>query len=158
MKIRLGFVTNSSSSSFILGFKNKKAITVSLSSKLSGDYLKDIRRSVMKNIKSAGEILEEYREIIYSTAYYEVFFAKERSLRAVRSKQNIYEWEKEHKDMFEKLVADRVNDKVEALKKKMEGLTVFSVVDYGDEDDFGSEMEHYLVPSLDCCLERISHH
>ncbi len=71
MKKRNGFVTNSSSSSFILGFKNEDSIFSTLSKENLGKYFEIVYRDCMSAKKmSLSEVLELYREL----AKYNVLF------------------------------------------------------------------------------------
>ena len=67
MKIRKGFVTNSSSSSFILGFKSEESIKEELQKEnLEEEYFEEILRDVMEAAKLDREdVLEGYSEEIY---------------------------------------------------------------------------------------------
>ena len=66
MKIRKGFVTNSSSSSFILGFTSEENIKKELEAENLKEYFDEVLRDVTRGIRlTKNEILEEYSEEIY---------------------------------------------------------------------------------------------
>ena len=71
MKIRKGFVTNSSSSSFILGFKSEESIKEELQKEnLEEEYFEEILRDVTEAAKLDREdVLEGYSEEIYYQMY-----------------------------------------------------------------------------------------
>ena len=45
------------------------------------------------------------------------------------------------------------------LEEDMKGYSVFVEIDYSDNDGFMySNLEHHIVPNMNCCLAVISHH
>ena len=127
MKIRYGFVTNSSSSSFILGFRSKETMRAelaaeNLTTEQFTDLIKECEDAEGLNFKEALNLvfLEETCD-----GYYEL------------------------QDMKE----------LDKFEEKAQGKNYFVSVTYSDNDgSFYSEMEHDVVPELECCLRRDSHH
>lgn len=153
MKIRKGFVTNSSSSSFILGFKSEESIKEELQKEnLEEEYFEEILRDVMEAAKLDREdVLEGYSEEIYYQTLWEI----EDSLYVPYSKKLEIRKTEEFQEKLNKAIVDRAAE----LEQSMEGLFVFVEIKYSDNDGFRySNLEHYIAPNMKCCLAVISHH
>lgn len=153
MKIRKGFVTNSSSSSFILGFKSEESIKEELQKEnLEEEYFEEILRDVTEAAKLDREdVLEGYSEEIYYQTLWEI----EDSLYVPYSKKLEIRKTEEFQEKLNKAIVDRAAE----LEQSMEGLFVFVEIKYSDNDGFiYSNLEHYIAPNMKCCLAVISHH
>lgn len=153
MKIRKGFVTNSSSSSFILGFKSKESIKEELQKEnLEEEYFEEILRDVTEAAKLDREdVLEGYSEEIYYQTLWEI----EDSLYVPYSKKLEIRKTEEFQEKLNKAIVNRAAE----LEQSMEGLSVFVEIKYSDNNGFMySDLEHYVVPNMVCCLAAISHH
>lgn len=153
MKTRCDYVTNSSSSSFILAFENEDSIRTELANENTDGHLEKIYKDVMSAERYSKEkILEEYRDDIYYEVKWQVEEYFERTMRM--SYKEVRELEKS--DMFKTMVEKEIQSRLDVLAKKMEGNSVFVMVEY--DDHCNSELEHHIMPYLNCCMERISHH
>lgn len=134
MKIRSDYVTNSSSSSFILSFKDEDSIY---------DTLKEQFPKNIKSSWSAGEqgyfdqLLDEIRESrrltkdnVQDIAEYEYYYDKEGCEKAISK------------------IMDKIGDN-----------KVIVEVEHGDggEGEDGI-LEYEILPNLDCTVVRFSHH
>lgn len=152
MKIRKGFVTNSSSSSFILGFTSEENIKKELEAENLKEYFDEVLRDVTRGIRlTKNEILEEYSEEIY----YNTLWKLENRLDVPYGKRLEIRKTKEFQDELNRAITDRVSE----LEEDMKGYSVFVEIDYSDNDGFRySNLEHYIAPNMNCCLAVISHH
>lgn len=152
-KIRNGFVTNSSSSSFILGFKDKDSIAKTLADDNTCGYFETIYQDCLEAEKMDIEtMLNNCRESIY----WEVFYNLEQKLAERMNWDEIFEFTKT--DEFKKFVEEETDKYINELRKDAEGKSIFVEVEYEDHSLSGSKLEHDIVPYLDCCLEVFSNH
>ena len=152
-KVRNGFVTNSSSSSFILGFKDEDSIAKTLADDNTCGYFETIYHDCLESEKMDIEtMLDNCRESIY----WEVFYNLEYKLEERMNWNEIFEFTKT--DEFKKLVEEETDKRINELRKDAEGKSIFVKVEYEDHSLSGSELEHDIVPYLDCCLEVFSNH
>lgn len=153
MKVRNDYVTNSSSSSFILAFESEDSIAKELAANDTKGKFEEIYNDVMSAEKYNNEsILEKYRKIVYYPARYAMreYLECEKCM----SFREIIEFQ--DTEEFEELLQQDIQRRVDELKEKLQDKSVIVMVRYSDHGSW--ELEHDVVPGLDCCMERISHH
>lgn len=180
MKFRKGFVTNSSSSSFILAFDSKEDGIEKIISELKNldpIYLKwvleDYKDAVPLNLdlnKTLEEVCEDeekYNNVFLSEAenkaWTELFYNN-----GFRNSEFVKEWvknnpdKKEHEIYKDPEVIKKLNkitynyymDMCNELKDKK----YIVELEYEDHTTIGSNLEHEILPNCNFVYKRISHH
>lgn len=150
MKIRSDYVTNSSSSSFILGFKDETEIDA-IVDQLPSYWSEDAKQSVVYDIKD-GVTSKEYAEDVIANSYYtwEWIFRGKSYWNMTREERASNE--------YKQFVRDKINNLSQGFIKELNKYDIISIVEYEDHTDFGSIMEHEIMPSLDNTIRCISNH
>lgn len=157
MKIRCDYVTNSSSSSFIVGFKSENDIDSQLKEsmvKCDSIYRYD---DVLRDIKN-HRITKEYAlEIFKDEVRWDVEFYLEDSYEdKLGSYTNFKKWKKENKKEFDDAVNSKLDELYKRFKEKIDDCEYLAEVEYDDHTD--GDLEHEIMPYLDCTIRRFSHH
>ena len=159
MKIRCDYVTNSSSSSFIVGFKSENDIDSQLKEsmvKCDSIYKYD---EVLRDIKK-HRITKEYAlEIFKDEVRWSVKFYLEDSYEdKLGGYTNFEKWieKEENKKEFDDAVNSKIDELYKRFKEKIDDCEYLAEVEYCDHTD--GDLEHDIMPYLDCTIKRFSHH
>lgn len=171
MKIRHDFVTNSSSSSFILSFANKEdglAKIEDLKQRYGSMFVDCLREDFEKAEPIALEDLYERvkRDLEWDAEYYldlggggwwsndkPTFQKKWEDAHPNATRRDYYD-SPERKAAVE----DHMKDRYEKMLKDIGNERYLVEMEYEDHTDIGSELEHNILPDCDFVVERFSHH
>ena len=155
MKKRSGFVTNSSSSSFILGFSNSDSIANELKDIKNTECYKAILLDCIEKDKMTLENALRLYEMELENGWMGYFLLQDFML------ENDYkssEYEKaENSPEFRKKLNKAFDEKIEEFKEKCKGKEVFVSLMYSDDYEMNAMLEH-LTYNINACVAAFSHH
>lgn len=171
MKIRKDFVTNSSSSSFILAFDSKDdglSQIEAMTHKYGSDYVEQLKAdfSEAKPI-SFDAIKTHFMGDLEDEAIYVIYYGAI-GWRSSNKKTFMSNWEEEHpgascsdfyqsKEYKEELL--RLTNKYAAeLIEKIGQRRYLVELEYEDHTEIGSALEHDILPDCDFTAKIFSHH
>ncbi|MBR4591238.1 MAG: hypothetical protein IKO36_11335 [Bacteroidaceae bacterium] len=154
MKIRTDYVTNSSSSSFIVGFKSEDNIEKQLYDSMMNynsrydTVLNDIKNE--RNRLTKEQALESFRE--------EIEFDVEWAIERKYQRQFGFDWleNSENKKKVKAEISEKIAKLCDEFKDKIKDYEFLAEVEYSDHCD--GDLEHEIMPYLDCTLKSFSHH
>ena len=152
MKYRNDFVTNSSSSSFIVSFKNKADMEEQFKNMVKRYplYAEMVFQDINQYRKTYTETLNDMKERLGWEARYHVRY----EMPEYANKRYDYEWV--HSEEFEKAKKKYIDEELEKFKKRVNHRGIFAMVTYSDHDN--SELEHRIMPRMPFTVKTFSNH
>lgn len=171
MKIRADFVTNSSSSSFILAFKDKEdglSQIAEMTHRYGSDYVgqlladfqeatpipfDDIKAHCMDDFESSASYVLSYGEGNWWSSEKDTFRKRWEAEHPGAAYADFYK-SKEYQDELRRLTDQYAADLIEKIGDRRYLIEL----EYEDHTSVGSALEHEILPCCDFVAKRFSHH
>lgn len=166
MKFRCDFVTNSSSSSFLLAFASKDDGTIQIANM---DTYAEIRDTLLRDFLNADPISPDeietrfHDELFYSASslvdcapdgWHDSQFQIDWKASHPDAKYIDYHLSPERKAKMEEIAASDMKD----LKDEIAGRPYLVEIEYEDHTRVGADLEHEVLPYQPFTVRRFSHH
>lgn len=141
MKHRLDFVTNSSSSSFVMAFTSKSNIPVEATKGMPSNGKLRIPRLLADLLKAkkmtVDEVWDEISEEVYWTEEFNLRYKNQND--PILNRRDYRETEE-----FKNTVKANTEQQHKRLLRVAKNKPVFTIIEYGDHTD--GDMEHEIMP------------
>ena len=153
MKIRTDFVTNSSSSSFIVAFKDEDSIITDLKDAHIGRHFEErLLRDIKKYRITKGRALYDFVNEMFWTNMCIARGKYEQKLGNKLADQ----WD--NREAYELYAFNTTIDQLKEFKEQIEEYDYISEIEYYDDSKSEEELECSIMPNLKNTLVKFNHH
>lgn len=164
MKIRRDFVTNSSSSSFLLAFKDKDDGIVQIASMI-GEYGSNTIATLLEDFANANpipyeDVLERVSRYIKTDVWWSLCYSGRTSARDIWLENNPGKriWDYGDSEEFKKDSDIRTEEINDALLRDIGDNRYIVELEYEDHTRVGSDLEHEILPTAPFVVKIFNHH
>lgn len=154
MKIRLDFVTNSSSSSFIVAFQNKADMERQRENMLH-IYSKYIVDTIFGDIERHKVTYTQAKALVKEAVEDECYYRYRYGHRSPYQDKP-YSWFDSNE--YKKMIKPEIDRELERFEKSYNHRGIFAEVSYSDHTSEGSMLEHEIMPNQSFVVKSINCH
>ena len=152
MKVRTDFVTNSSSSSFIVAFKDEDSIITDLKDAHIGRHFDRILRDIKKYRITKGRALYDFVNEMF---WYNMYIIHGKYVQKLGNKL-INQWN--NREAYELDAFNKTIDQLKEFKEQIDEYDYISKIEYFDDCESEEELECSIMPNLKNTLVKFNHH
>ena len=153
MKVRTDFVTNSSSSSFIVAFKDEDSIITDLKDAHIGRHFEErLLRDIKKHRITKGRALYDFVNEMF---WINMCIARGKYEQKLGNKL-ADQWD--NREAYELDAFNKTIDQLKEFKEQIDEYDYISEIEYSDSYKSEEELECSIMPNLKNTLVKFNHH